>query len=398
MKRIRALIMSCMLIAGMIPSLAEESPPSEGIQDIQLDELFSELSSWFSDTAEELGEAAEEAGSSIQTEIESHMDELDSWIEDISQDVGKSAEEAGSNIESQALSWLEKFEGWLGNTAEDVQKVAEEAAGWAEEKWTSVRGTAQEAAEWLKSRAAEWGESAQSAAQAAMQWAEANWKSLMSLISEKSGTIQIRINEFWNSMKDSVSRLYENIGEFWSGLKEDRELYSEVISGVTNVSIRESLLEYAALIEDLAAEHGTAVPDAIQEQLNALRQYAMGETEIDVKLDDEALEAWLAELGISKDELETMFKERFEKRLTSLEIQAESAAISEYMAQHGLSFSSAAKRAQDRLDRYAAGTLEMTEEQYKQAKDIIEAWCKENGIDEKTVIQLFMNYMENPAQ
>ncbi len=397
MKRFLAMILSFIMVTAMFPALAEEASPAEGIQDIQLDELFSELGSWFSDAAGEIGEAAEEAGSSIQTEIETKMDELNGWIEDTAEDAGEAAEEAGSRIETQVKEWLNLFGGWLNDTAEDVQKAAEEVSGWAEEKWTAVRGTAQDAAEWIKSKSAEWGESAQSAAQGAMQWAESYWKFLISTFSEKSASLKNRMSELWDSMKDGIRRLYESLTEYWSGLKNDTAAYGEIISGVTNIAIREGLQEYAALAEELAAGQEAEIPADVQAQLDVMKQYGTDETETDMKLDGEIVEAWLTGLGISKDDFEAQFKERFEKKLTRLSIQAESAAMNEYISQHGLAFSSAARRAQDRLDRYAAGTLDLTEGQFNQAKEIIEAWSREAGIDEKELVRIFMDNMETTA-
>ena len=171
-----------------------------------------------------------------------------------------------------------------------------------------------------------------------------------------------------------------------------------MISGVTDVSIREGLLEYAALIEEIAEEHSAGIPEEIQGQLDAIRQYAEGETEADVKLDDGSLESWLSSLGVSPDEMQVQLKERYEKRMTRLSIVAGSTALSEYMTAHGLTFSSAALRAQDRLNRYATGSLDMTEEQIAQAKDILKGWCRDAGVDEKELIRLYMDQIKEASR
>ena len=390
MKRFLALFLCMLMLTALIPAGAEEAAPAEEGKDVELEQLLNDLGAWFSDTAQEIGEAAEEAGSSIQTEVEAQMENLDSWL----QDTGKAAEETRAEIETEVQGWLEKMKNWFDSAAEDAQKTAEDAASWAEEKWATMRGTAQDAAEWLKTKAAEWGESAQSAGETAIKWAKANWERLMAHISEKSGILQERLSALWASIREGVRKLYGDISDYWSGLTEDRELYSEVISDVTDVSIREGLKEYAALIEETAEEHGAGIPEEIQGQLDAIRQYAEGETEADVKLDDGILESWLVSLGVSPDEMQVQLKERYEKRMTRLSIEAGSAALSKYMTTHGLTFSSAALRAQDRLNRYASGSLDMTEEQVAQAKDILKAWCKDAGVDEKELIRLYMDQME----
>ena len=103
----------------------------------------------------------------------------------------------------------------------------------------------------------------------------------------------------------------------------------------------------------------------------------------------------MQEIGLDDDTFKARLSERFEIRLKRLGIEAEAACLSEYMAEHGLAFTSAASRAQDRLNRYAAGTLELTDEQFDQAVDIINKWAKEAGIDEAELAKRIMDYMEN---
>ena len=65
------------------------------------------------------------------------------------------------------------------------------------------------------------------------------------------------------------------------------------------------------------------------------------------------------------------------------------------MAENGLTFSSAALRAQDRLNRYAAGTLEMTDEELEKAANIVTEWCNQTGIPEDDLAMEILQYAEN---
>ena len=289
-------------------------------------------------------------------------------------------------------AFLEGLSSWIDDTVEEVEKTAGEVSDWANERWDDVQEEAGEIIDWIKDKADSIGKSAEESGKTALEWVEANWKTLIEKSSEQTRGLKSRVDGWWESLSGGAEELFMGLGESWNSLKGDISKYAEIIAIGSQVIVRESLLEAVSLVEDLAAEHEADIPDNIREILDTMKNYAEN-PETELKLDDQALTEYLNGLGVDDETFKSLLSERFKKRITFLGIEAENACLQEYMTENGLTFSSAARRAQDRLNRYASGALQMTEEEFNQAVSIISNWAKEAGVDEGVLAERILEYM-----
>ena len=294
-------------------------------------------------------------------------------------------------------AWLEELNTWIDDTVEEVEKTAGEVSDWATERWDDIQDDAGEIIDWIKDKADSFGKSAEESGKSALEWVENSWKDLIEKSSEQTRGLKSQVDEWWDSLSEGAGELFAQFSADWNDLKDNIGKYAEMIAIGSQVVIRESLLETVSLVEDLAAEHDIAIPDNVRQMLDAMKNYAENQdAEVtELRMDEQALTEFLGEMGIDEETFQNQLSERFKNRLTKLGIEAESISLNEYMAENGISFSSAALRAQDRLNRYAAGTLEMTEEEYDKAVEILKNWVKEAGIDEEALTQSVLEYMEN---
>ena len=294
-------------------------------------------------------------------------------------------------------AFLEELNTWLDDTVDEVEKTAEDVADWANEQWDSVEDGAAEVIDWISDKADTIGKNAEESGKTALEWVESNWKTLMEKSTEQTRGLKTRMDDLWDSLSSGAAELFEQLEENWNDLKGNISNYAELIGTGTQVIIRESLLEYVSLVEDLAAEHQAAIPDNVRETLDEMTKLSesLDKSDAEFKLDDEAVTGFLKELGVDDKAFQELLNERFSQRLTKLGIESENICLSEYMAKNGLRFSSAALRAQDRLNRFAAGTLSMTQEEYDKAVEIVRNWVKEAEIDEEALAKMIMEYMAN---
>ena len=281
---------------------------------------------------------------------------------------------------------------WLDGLVDDAREAAESAAEWTSEHWEEVKGSAAELAG-----------SAKEAAESAMEWTKSTWNDLWTSGSEAgtriSGTIGSWISDTWNNLKNDASERFSGVRESWNSFTHDAGELIGMIGLTGEIITRESLLETADFIEEKAAEQGIALPEDVKAALQAMRQNAdKADGEAQVHIDDTVLSDFLPQLGLDKESFENALTERLKLRILKLGIQAESTALRAYMAQNGLAFSSQALRAQDRLERYAAGQLALGDDEISQAVEIIENWCKENGINEEELVLTILFLMEKAGE
>ena len=292
-------------------------------------------------------------------------------------------------------AWLEELNTLLDDTAAEIEKTAGDVSEWANGQWQDIQKEADEFAEWIRTKTDSIGKSAEESGRTALEWAEANWKALIEKSSEQTRSIGSKADEWWNSLNEGAKELFERIGNSWNELEGNVKEYSELIALGTRILIRESLLETVSLVEDLAAEHDAVIPENIRQILDAIKAYAEGPgaENTELRIDEEALTGFLKELGVDEAAFQAQMNDRFRVRLQKLGIEAENVSLGEMITAKGISFSSAALRAQDRLNRYAAGKLEMTEEEYNKALEIISSWAKDAGIDETELVRKTLEYM-----
>ncbi len=305
-------------------------------------------------------------------------------------------------VAEDSSSTAEKWADLLNAFGNLFESLSEDASEWAGSAWDEIQEAAGSASEWtqthyddLKEAAAEFADGTQSALESAMSWIESNWESLTNEFSEGADDLKARLNDIWDSVSKDAGEFYQNAADKWSSLKGNTALYTKLLSIGSKVLIHESMLETVSLIEDTAAEKQAEIPDDVRAVLDEMKQFAVEQTNMDEKIQDQALTDFMKEIGLDEEAFENQLSERFKLRIRRLGIEAETACLNEYMAENSLTFTSAARRAQDRLTRYAAGTLDLTDEQFDQAVKIIDKWAKEAGIDEAALVQKILEYMEN---
>ena len=281
-------------------------------------------------------------------------------------------------------AFLDALNSWMGEASDEVTKAAETASEWTGQQWQNAKEKVGEAVDWLGSNIDQAGQSARSLGEKAAQWLSENWQGVENWVSET-----------WNTVKGGSSQFFGMAKERLEALEKDAGKLSQVLASSGRIIVREALLEYADMLEKLAAEHQTAIPENIQAAINDLRKAAYDSTSPEATLDEESLKNYLASMGVDKETFEQAYEAGLKKRMISVLVTAENACLSKYMAENGLTFSSAALRAQDRLNRYAAGTLEMTDEELEKAANIVTEWCDQTGIPEDDLAMEILQYAEN---
>ena len=258
---------------------------------------------------------------------------------------------------------------WLGGAADDAQKAAEDAAGWAEALWDSIREGSAGLTEEVKKGTRE-----------LLDWAQQHWQELSDAGVRFFGGVGQWFAEVWGKVSAAVSRFFnDDLGSLLEKFSQDGETMTEVMEHVESIVTRETAEVVSAFVAETAAARDSAVPEAVTAYLDSLLKPAQEGGEAP---DEQVLFDYLAGLGVDKDAFEAAISERLQQRLVSLGLQAESASLREYMEKHGLSFSSIALRAQDRLDRYASGELELSDEALQHAVDQVDEWSDTAGVDE----------------
>ncbi len=275
---------------------------------------------------------------------------------------------------------LSGFGGWLSNAGEAANQALQNAAEWTENSWNTIQQTATDLADNAKNAANQAVESVTGAAGSVWSWIKDQWSSMTGVGSRMSGDTANWFMDVWSRLAEEAKRFFEDMKNRWESwiktLEEFKQSYEQAMVAVVRISVR----EYNAMVEELAAAHGADIPEDVRRTLDDLQAKANGQP-LDTEPDADVALRFLSELGYDEDSLKTLLETRLKKTILSICIQAESACLKEYNAEHQLKFSSSAFRAQDRLDRYAAGKLDLTDDQIMQASDMITEWAKENGVD-----------------
>lgn len=248
---------------------------------------------------------------------------------------------------------LNKAGSWLDNAAEEINRASDEAAARTEQQLDALKQ------------------------------------------SEGYKSAKAFITDTWKSISEGAGQLWNSISDGLDALKKDSDLMDQVLSVGGTTLIREGALEYADTVEALAAEHQAQIPETLQASLDKLRQSVADLQENNkTEFDETALEGFLRDIGMDKEAFEKVYGARLKLRMLKVAVEAENAALTEYMAEKGVNFSSAALRAQDRLNRAAAGTLSLSEDELDKAYNILKNWFDQSGLDENELVSRIMKKLD----
>ena len=291
----------------------------------------------------------------------------------VSATAGEAAKEPG--IRQQVTDVFTQFGSWLGGVAESAENALDTAAKWTESHWDEIVETASEIADGAKE-----------AAENAWQWTNDKWQALLSGGKEMKDGIGAWITETWNSLYGAVQTRFQHLFDIWSEAKLNSDTYSQMFVELKKFSQLLTYRETAAMVEEAAEAAQVDLPEDVRAAIESLRQAAASES-ADAKLEDPAIIDFLPQVGLDRERFEAKLGKRIEDRALKIAIEAESAYLNDYLSKNGLSFTSPVLRAQDRLDRYAAGQLSMSDEELGQAVTTITKWVDTVGIDLRRMVE-----------
>ena len=285
---------------------------------------------------------------------------------------------------------LEELDQWLNGLSNDAQEAAGQAGEWADKKLDELGKGAEKL-----------GQESQAAADSVLEWLEKQWKELTENAGEQADALKGEMSDAWDSLSKGAEDLFSRLNEGWESMKDGIAQFFGKFDQSGKLIVRETILEEIALVEELSAEHEVPISEELRALLDGMKAFA---EDPDMELpetpaDDKPLTDFLAQIGVDEATFQQLLGERVEDRLTKLGIGAESKGLRDYMEETGIAFNSAALRAQDRLERYASGALEMTEEDVSKAVEILKDWAKQAGVDEAKLTEMILKNLETaPAE